>query len=65
MLAGKVTTSPVSKARIPKPSLKCRLKSQVGMSAPTAGVFLIAVPVRESTPVPFTAVLNWQPGLKK
>ena len=27
--------------------------------------FLVAVPINESTPAPFTSVLNWQAGLKK
>ena len=27
--------------------------------------FLVAVPINESTPAPFTVVLNWQTGLKK
>ena len=27
--------------------------------------FLVAVPINESTPAPFTVVLNWQAGLKK
>jgi hypothetical protein len=61
MMAAEVTT----KAGIPHPLFPMPANA-LGWDASADGKrFLVDVAVSESTPAPFTVVLNWQAGLKR
>jgi hypothetical protein len=65
MMGVDVATNPTFKAGIPRPLFQMP-PNALGWDVRADGKrFLIAVPVRQSTPAPFTVVLNWQAVLKK
>jgi hypothetical protein len=63
IMAVKVQTSPIFKAEVPEPLFQAPSADwDVG---PDGQRFLFLAPVGNSTPPPFTVVLNWDAGLKK
>jgi hypothetical protein len=63
-MAVEVTTSPVFQVETPKPLFQTP-PGTLGMATLDGKRFMLAVPVEQSTPSPWTVVLNWQAGLTK
>ena len=65
MMAVEIATNPTTKASIPHALFQMPQNAFPWDVASDGKRFLVAVPMSESTPAPFTVVLNWQAALKK
>jgi eukaryotic-like serine/threonine-protein kinase len=60
VMSVQVTTNPKFQTGIPQPVLQLPANVHGGDVTPDGKRFLVGIPVSESTPAPFTVVLNWQ-----
>jgi Tol biopolymer transport system component len=60
-----ISTNPIAKAGIPRPLFQMPPKAFGWDVSADGNRFLVAVPLSENTPAPFTVLLNWQAPLKK
>jgi serine/threonine protein kinase len=65
MMAVDLAANPTFKAGLPQPLFQMRQNALDWDVGADGKRFLVAVPVSESTPAPFTVVLNWPAVLKK
>jgi len=65
MMAVDIATNPKLKAGIPHPLFPMPPNALDWDASADGKRFLVAVPMEESTPAPFTVVLNWQAALNK
>jgi len=65
MMAVEVATKPMAKAGIPHPLFQMPKNASAWDVRTDGNRFLVAVRTAESTPAPFTVMLNWQAALKK
>jgi Tol biopolymer transport system component len=65
LMTADITTSPAIRASEPRALFQLPLGAEAWDVAPDGKRFLVAVPLAQTAPPPFTVVLNWQSSLKK